>query len=334
MPLDLIVPDLLPPADAPGPMLTLRLPWVERWLARADCQRLPFRGLDAWLGRAFGLAEPLPVAAVTLAGDDQPRDGSWIRADPVHLRVGQDAVSLHDASILDVTSDEASRLVSALQALFAADGLQFAAPVPDRWYVRVPEGEVPRTTALAEALGRNVFGLLPRGTGRINWPAAITEAQMVLGSHAVNGAREQAGKPAINSVWFWGEGATPAQVRSPYALVYADDAFARGLARLAGTRTLRTPKGFDEVDAVRQDEWTLVVDASLTGALRSGGEAAWTAAANALEGAWFTDMARALDRFDGVRVILPGPRDTLVATLAPRARWRWLRTRKPLAAHA
>ena len=33
-------------------------------------------------------------------------------------------------------------------------------------------------------------------------------------------------------------------------------------------------------------------------------------------------------------MVLPGPRDTLVATLGPQARWRWFRSRKPLSAHA
>ena len=35
--------------------------------------------------------------------------------------------------------------------------------------------------ALDAALGRNIFGLLPQGSGRINWRSAITEVQMLLG---------------------------------------------------------------------------------------------------------------------------------------------------------
>jgi hypothetical protein len=334
MPLDLIVPDLLPSADSPEAMRALRLPWIERWLARAEPQRLAHRGLESWLARAFSLPDPPPVAAVTLAADDRPREGAWLRADPVHLRLATDAVTLHDASALEVTREEAAALVGALQDHFAGDGLEFVAPAPDRWYVRVPTGEVPRTKPLAEAIGRNVFGLLPRGEGKIKWPAAITEAQMVLGAHPVNQAREDAGKPAINSVWFWGEGVLGSPVRSSYALVYANDAFARGLGKLAGVATHPTPRGFPGVDAVRADEWVLVVDDRLTLALRAGGEPDWSAAARALEEAWFASLGDALDRFDGMRIVLPGPRDTLVATVSPNARWRWLRKRKPLAAHA
>ena len=334
MPLDLVVPDLLLAAGAPGAMRELRLPWAERWIARADPQRVDIRGLEAWLARAFAIAEPAPAAAIALAGDDAARPGSWLRADPVHLRIGQDAVALHDASVLEVTRAEATDLVAALQAHFASDGLEFLAPVPDRWYVRVPEAELPRTTPLAQAVGRNVFGLLPRGSGRINWGAAITEAQMVMSTHAVNVAREEAGRPAINSVWFWGEGSVPSQVASPYALVHAADAFARGLARLAGVRAPGAAGGFDAVDAVGPAEGVLVVEDGLTRALRGGGEAAWADAARDLDDRWFAHLGSAAERFEGIRLVLPGPRDTLVATLGPQARWRWFRSRKPLTAHA
>lgn len=334
MPLDFVVPDLLLPPDAPAAMRELRLPWAERWVARGDAHRVALRGLDSWLARAFAVPEPLGIAATTLAADGQLRAGHWLRADPVHLRIGQDAVALHDASVLDVTAAEAAELVAALQAHFEGDGLEFIAPAADRWYVRVPDGEVPATTPLASAIGRNVFGLLPKGSGRINWAAAITEAQMVLASHPVNAAREDAGRPAINSVWFWGEGEAPARVVSSYALVHARDAFARGLGRLAGTRTLPPVEGFALIDAVRATEWVLVVEDRLTCALRSGGEAAWANAATSLDDSWFAHLGEAARRFDGVRIVLPGPRDTLVATLSPQSRWRLFRARKPLATHA
>lgn len=334
MPLDLVVSDLLLPIEAPEAMRAHRLPALESWLARADVRRLPQRGIVPCLAAAFDLPEPWAVAAVTLAADDAPREGHWLRADPVHLRLGQDAAALHDASILEITRDEAHALVASLQAFFAGDGLEFLAPKAERWYVRVPEAEVPRTVPLAQALGRNVFGLLPQGSGRLNWQGAITEAQMLLAAHPVNARREAEGRPAINSVWFWGEGAAPAQVRSPYALVCADEPFAAGLARLSGTRGTAAPAGFDAIDAVRAEESVLVVLDGLGSAWRRGDEAAWTRAASEFEGRWIAELDRALRRFERVSLVLPGPNDTLVATFTPSMRWRWFRGRKPLASHA
>jgi len=333
MPLDLLVPDLLLPPEAPAGLRELRLPALERWLARADMQRVAARGANAWLAEAFALPGIPAVAAISLAADGEPREGAWLRADPVHLRLDQDAVALHGPPILDVGRDEAAVLVAELQSMFASDGLEFVAPAPDRWYVRVPEGELPRTTALEDALGRNVFGLLPRGSGRINWPSAITETQMVFSGHPVNSARESEGRLAINSVWFWGEGTLPAKVGSPYALIYANDPFALGLGKLSATRSIALPAALKGVDAVRETESVLVVLDNLATPLQRGDEAQWKRAAQALEESWFMALGEAIERFEKVRIIFPGASHTRVATLTAGSRWRFFKTRKPLAAH-
>ena len=330
MPLDLVVPDLLS-----GPLHAARFASIERAIVRADLERVPKLGLDAWIADAFfGLASPAPVAALTLAADEAPLPGAWLRADPVHLRIAQDAVSLHDSSVLDVTREEADALCAALQEHFAVDGMEFRAPHPERWYVRVPAAELPRTTPLPDAVGRNVFGLLPRGDGRINWRSAITEAQMVLASHPLNGVREASGQPAINSVWFWGEGPTPESLASRYALIAASSPLALGAARIAGVRTSPLPARAAQLDAVAHGASALMVDDRLSRPLRAGDEQAWLAAATELDETTFADIGVLAERFDGVRIVLPAARDTLVATISPRAKWRWLRARKPLASHA
>ena len=308
MPLDLLVPDLLSPDTAsPRPRS------LEKWLARADIEReaMPAMG---WLARAFGL-EDIPVAALERSADAAP--GAWMRADPVHLRIQGDAVHLYDSSALQVTAAEASELVAALQSHFACDGLEFSAPSPDRWYVRMPAGEAPRTTPLAQAIGRNVFGLLP-ADGR--WRSAMTEAQMILSGHEVNARRESDGKLAINSTWFWGAGALPAAAGKPYSVVYADDALTRGLGAWSGARVVPVPRAIGNVDLERAGDAILVV---LHGASRLDADERW-----------FASLSGAIDRFERVRIILPSPTRTVVATLTGSARWRWFRASKPLAAYA
>jgi hypothetical protein len=334
VPLDLLVTDLLSSPESRALLSALRLPALERWVARADLARRPEKSASGLLASAFALPSPPPVAAIALADDREPREGGWIRADPVHLRIEQDAVALHDPAVLDITRAEADSLLASLQALFAPDGLEFHAPSPERWYVRVPEGEMPRTVPLEDAVGRNVFGMLPRGTGRINWASALTESQMLFAGHEVNARREAQGRPAINSVWFWGEGASPRQVASPYALVCSDDPFARGLGRLSGTRVAPRGRSIAQVDAVAEGESALVVLDELTAPLRRGDAEAWRRAAERMEADWFEGLGAAIDRFEAVRIILPAGGDTLVATLGAASRWRWYRPRKPLHAHA
>jgi hypothetical protein len=329
VPLDVVVPDLLPP-----PEKDLRLPALERWLARAPQVRRPEAGLVELLASSYALPSPPPVAAVSLFAEAGVRDGHWLRADPVHVRAGRDAITMHHASGLEATRGEAQALVAALQSLFASDGFEFRAPSPERWYVRVPAREVPRTTSLDEALRRSVFGLLPRGTGSVNWPSAITEAQMLLTGHEVNAAREARGLPAINGVWFWGEGALPASVARPYALVYAADPFARGLAALSGARAVEAVPAIAALDAVRPEETVLVILDGPMRAQQRGDAQAWSREAQALDDGWFVNLAEAVERFGAVRIILPTGRDTLVAQVTGSTRWRWFRRGKPLASHA
>ena len=54
---------------------------------------------------------------------------------------------------------------------------------------------------------------------------------MLFANHAVNVERESRGLPAINSVWFWGEGPALKQLEKNYATVHANDAMS-GLLRL------------------------------------------------------------------------------------------------------
>ena len=145
--------------------------------------------------------------------------------------------------------------------------------------------------------------------------------------------REARGLPAINSVWFWGEGALPPKVAQPYALVYADDPFARGLASLSATRAAPLPREAAALDAVGPSETVLVVLDSLSAPARRGDGAAWRAAAAKLDDDWFVELRGAIARFDSVRIILPARNDTLVASVTASSRWRWLRKREPLAAH-
>ena len=328
MPLDLVIPDLL---AAPA---QVRMPALERWVARGERASLAALDTLGLLSQAYGFEGQVPVAGVTLAGEGLPDVRPWLRADPVHLELKQDGVVLRDASVLDVTRDEATVLVAELQGLFASEGFEFLAPAPQRWYVRVPPGEVPATVPLPQALGRNVFGMLPRGTGRVNWPSAITEVQMLFSNHSVNARREARGQPAINSVWFWGEGALPGTVPAAYAMVHADDAFARGLAVLSSTRFAAVPRGVESLDAVREDESVLVVLDGPSNALRRGDLEGFRTAAEALDEAWFVPLQSAIERFEQVNLFLPRNEDTLVVRVRPSARWRFYRRARPLSAHA
>lgn len=315
-------------------MRALRLPLLEKWLAAAAVARLDATTAHDFLAAEFGLSPPAPVAPITLAGEGGNPQGAWLRADPVHVRVAPNGASLHSAAVLDIAREEAEALAAALTAHFAGDGLEFRAPASDRWYVRVPPGEVPATTPLGAALGRNAFALMPAATPAINWPAVLTEAQMVLAAHEVNARRERERRPAVNSVWLWGGGEAPMAVTSPYAAIHADEPFARGLGILAGSPPSNVPAGIAQVVAGNATESTLVVIDTLARPARRGDIARWSEEAGRLESAWFAGFRAALDRHRSVRVILPGSKGTVVATLRKPPPWHWIRKPASLDSYA
>jgi hypothetical protein len=119
MPLDLVVLDLLAPPDAPPEMRALRLPALERWLASAEVERKS-GGAVAWLAERFSLPSPVPAAPIALAAETVgATSGMWLRADPVHVRIGQTSAVLEMGSRLGISADESSALAERFPRTFA-----------------------------------------------------------------------------------------------------------------------------------------------------------------------------------------------------------------------
>lgn len=331
MSLTLLVPDLLPAADAPAAMRALRLPALERLVARADSIRQPTRAAD-WLLARWGLPAGTPLAPITLAADAGRREGTWMRADPVHQRVDRDALVLHEAVVLDLTREECDEAVTALNAFLAGDGLAIEAPHPERWYLSLAPEEIPDTVPLAEAVGRNPFGLLPSGGVRHKWRSLFSEAQMLLAALSFNQAREAQGRPTLNGLWFWGAGALPAVTSQPFTRVAALDPLARGLAVASGTPVHATPPTLAGMAA--EFPGTLVVIDALTRPMQRGDADAWCRAALDLERDWFAPLARGLATIEPVRLLLPVGDELLLCDLLASQRWRLWRRPGPLADHA
>lgn len=189
---------------------------------------------DAWLCQQFGVArqQDWPLAPFAcLAEDMQAEAGYWLCATPAHLVLQRDSFALADAA-LDLP--QAQALVQALNAHFSPDGLHFHAPHAQRWYLHLPQAPQLQTVPYAQALGRDIQPLLPRGGDALHWHRWLNELQMLLHAHPVNQAREEAGQLPINSVWLWGGGELPSGTPREDIAVHADDPAVRGLAKAHG----------------------------------------------------------------------------------------------------
>ena len=233
MHLTLLVPELIWPEPADQHALgKLAAPGFEWLLARARPERQARRPFETALADCFGLAAA-PFGPLRLLGEgsEDARAGHWLCADPVHLRLYQERIVLADASAFDLAADEAEALVAALNAEFADVG-EFRAASAGRWYLRLNTPVAHPVAPLSAVAGRRVAGEI--NSSALPLTRWLNEVQMFLHTHPLNAQREQAGQPAINSLWLWGGGRLPDTMAPSFSAVFSGDPLAIGLARAAG----------------------------------------------------------------------------------------------------
>lgn len=319
---ELLVPGLLSPLEGAAPP---RLPSLELLLARGRATEAAPSTAEAWLAEAFRL-DGLPAGALTVLGAaEEPGEGAWARADPVHLRLLRDRAVIVPGEALALSAEEGTALVASINRHFG-ERLEVRAAAPARWVARLAEPlELPAHPALALA-----------GTEASPGPAdaLLTEIQMVLHEHPVNEAREARGAPAVNSVWLWGSGTAPKSASARWHSIVADDPLARGLARAARLRSREGLSAATWLDRAPEEGRHLVVLDALRTAAALGDAEAFGHAAQVLEEEWFAPLAAALraGRIGMVTIHVPDAgRSLAVETVRGDLRRIWRRAR-PLSA--
>jgi hypothetical protein len=224
-----IISDLFLPAHVmPQVSADLKLPHLEKLLARSQRSTHPARTQEELLCAAFGVNAVAPLRAQ--ADGLVVAHEYWLCADPVHLQLQQSQAILQ-ANVV-CSEVEAATLCASLNAHFNQDGLTFFAPHPQRWYVHVGSlGEVVMHP-ISSVRQRDVKAYLPRGADALRWQKVINEVQMLLHGHPVNVARESKGQSPINSLWIWGGGLATA-LRTCLDAVGGDENLTAAFAQVA-----------------------------------------------------------------------------------------------------
>jgi hypothetical protein len=342
--------------DRPASHLTLYLPGLfsmqENGRAGGDCLRaletllsraepinrgLP-QGYEEGLFALFDLVRQentdLPVAAVTRMFDMGVIDSDWwLRADPVHLSFDRDRLILADAQKLEITPEQAGRLVAEIMEVFIADGWLLKAPHPARWYLKPKRAPQLITSSLSQVVGRDIRGFLPRGHDEKPWQTIMNEIQILLHGSTVNVEREKEGKLPVNSLWFWGSGRLPRIAPVTWTGVWSNEPVSLSLAKLSGTPAAGLPDGYAEWR--RQAESAgehLVVLGDAHDATLYADAPRWQAALEKLETDWMEPLLRDLKAgaLDRVTVITDSGKSFTLTSSQARRWWRW---RRPLASH-
>ena len=324
----LVIPDLFLPRDFAAEVLAgLSLPALQKMLGRGQSEILEPVPLENLLCDLFGIPcqHDAPVAAISAAFDGLGA-GCWLCADPVNLDLQRDQLLLNG---VHVRSEDADTICASLNEHFAGQGMEFFAPHPQRWYVRLEVLPGMRTTPLSKAIGGNVRKLLPTGQDAAHSHRVFNEIQMLLHAHPINETREARGEPTINSVWLWGAGHSGniqpkknfEDVRSDEGLVEMFSATAKvPFAKLAGQWSEASGDG-------RQ----LLVWTGLRSALLRGDLAAWRSALQDFESGYAQPLWQALrsGKIDRLQVDVLG-RDRLYRVQLSRGDTRafWRRNRR------
>lgn len=247
----------------------------------AERRRFSGQNIDATIAKALGQADKLPTlhpgtqaqlerhvsilprngwpfAALTRQYDAQDAQiNSWLRADPAHVRAEMGVVRLLACGELGLTQHEADELIKPLKVLFGDTGFPLSAPNPARWYLMLPKDtKLPKFQSPEEAIGADIFSHMPADDITKRWRALLNEAQITLHNHPLNAERIQKGLLPVNSLYFWGGGSLPDQVKFHEDHVISNDVIINSLKLHAGIGGKATAAGSVLHDLREYRDWS------------------------------------------------------------------------------
>jgi hypothetical protein len=287
----LVIPDLFLPKDFAAEVCAeLHLPSLEKLLGRGRSEIIEPVPLENLLCELFDVPcqADAPIAPVSAAFDGLGA-GCWLRADPVHLRLQHDQMLL--LPNMEISAGEAGQMCASLNGHFAGQGMEFFAPHPQRWYVRL--GTLPRihTRPLSQVIGSDVRGALPSGEEAARWHQVFNEIQMLLFAHPLNESRDARGALPINSVWLWGGGSVMGLLQKSYDNVSSDEVLVEMFAAAAGVPFAAWSEQWCDAE---NNGKQLLVWTGLRSALQSGDLATWRVALQDFERGYARPLWQAL----------------------------------------
>jgi hypothetical protein len=328
----LVIPDLfLPKSIAAEVAAGLHLPSLQKMLGRGRSEMLEPTSLEELLCGLFDLTfqGDVPISAISAAFDGLAA-GCWMRADPVHLDLQRDRLLLAG---VQVGKAEAAALCASMNEYFSGQGMEFFAPHPQRWYVRLEMPPRIRTTPLSQVIGGDVRRVLPTGEDAARWHQLFNEMQMLLFAHPLNEAREARGELMINSVWLWGAGGPLGALRKSYDSASSDDVLVEMFAAAADIPYATMPGKWNEGGG---DGRQLLVWNGLRAALQRGDLAAWRDALRDFETGYAQPLWQALrnGKLEQLDIVIPGEDSMRRVSLKRIDTWAFWRPARRLAEYS
>lgn len=242
--LDLYIPGLFWPGADPAILADLALPALRRLFGPARFTHGPGLPAHQRYSGALGIQADGegPLRRCGEPDLPAPEHGVWLCADPVQLFFAREHLLVGLPDALQLNPGECRALEAPLREQLRPFG-DFVLTPEGRGYLRCVAAPDVRFETLDDVAGRPLALFLPRGPEARAWLHLTNALQVLLHEHPVNRAREAAGLPLANSLWFWGMGTLPNMAPPRTDQVFTDSVLARGQARCAGL-TARSLEAF------------------------------------------------------------------------------------------
>jgi hypothetical protein len=267
-----LIPGYLPPGRLVEPdsvAFCTGAPVAMRW--ESGLVQRPWQAnFEEYIGLVESSGLHLPMAR--LMCNEHSEAGGIVCADPIHLQADRDTAKLLPAEMLALSKEEADELLKDINAFLVADNMVLSRREGCGWYLSGMDASQLESFPPSFLANRNASAYLPGGENSGQWRRLMTELQMLLHAHPVNGQRERLGKMPVNSLWFWGgaplysslDGAVESlgYTGTEIGTVYADDEFTRA----ACADLQMSCRSLAEFDPLLCEE-SLVVDTRIANAI-------------------------------------------------------------------
>lgn len=336
MQLHLIIPGLLWPSKAlHNTAYDLNLPALSWLLGHGRLSWHAPQPVENFLCNTFGIdmdeAAGPPIAALRLLGEGvDPGTAIWLCADPVHLHIEQGRMSL-SGETPPATTEEMHQIVAALAPYLAELGEFCSAANGERGHGYLRLKEMPQLITTPPSSSVVQSKLLAQGADAARWQRIGNELQMLLHTLPLNVQRECDGRPALNSLWFWGAGVLPPRGVRRYTRVCGNSPLLNGLARWSATSQEAVPLNPEALLKSPTGNTLLLLDSLQTAAHRLDA-LAWREALVALDHVWLQALRRTLlsGHFGSLRITAIGDEASLDIHLDRRDALKFWRRPKAL----
>lgn len=216
----------------PDPRRSLLL---EQLLARADTSA----SSSDWRLDAFRLIAPpaasMPaVAAAALFADRGVMEAAWVCiAAPVHYLAEMNNVRLAAEGMPTLRPDEAEALALDFNRVWSDSGTRLLAGRSAVLYCILDRALQVTTRDPEDVIGRHIEEYLPIGGGAPVLKRLMSEIEMWLFEHPVNGARAAQGLAPITGLWLWGGGTAITSLPTIQGFCSGNDVFFKAFTQQA-----------------------------------------------------------------------------------------------------